>query len=88
MLRALLREAGRLREAGQLPRDWVDVVERCDKWRFSTHPAAWGLIEDFALQDLAEPGDGDGDQGDLEDGDEHRDGEAGWADEKPEIDHK
>ena len=69
MLRALLREAGRLRDAGQLPSDWVDAVERCDKWRYSTHPVAWEMIEDFALQDLAGPGDSDADQGGLESGD-------------------
>ena len=87
MLRALLRAAGRLREAGRLPSDWVDVVERCDKWRFSTHPSAWGMIEDFALQDLAGPGDSDGDHGSREDGDELDDCETGFADGEPGVDH-
>ena len=68
MLRALLQEAGRLRQAGRLPSDWVDVLECCEKWRSSTHPVAWGMLEDFALQDLAEPGGSDGDQETFEDG--------------------
>ena len=56
-MRALLRVAGQLWEEGQRPDDWFDVVERCAFWRHSTHPAAWEMIEDFALRDLAGPGD-------------------------------
>ena len=54
VLSALLQKAGQLREAEQLPSDWVDVVGRCEAWFDATHPAAWKMIQDFDLQDCYE----------------------------------
>ncbi len=71
VLRALLQEAGRLREAGRLPSEWVHVVGCCEEWRDSTHPAAWDMIEDFDLQaSMWDLGEGS---------EEERGEEAGWA---------
>ena len=51
VLRALLGAAERRRAEGRMPGDWAQGArERCGRWRVATHPAAWGLIEDFELQ--------------------------------------
>ena len=60
-----------------MPDDWAyGAQERCAKWRDSTHPAAWGLIEDFEGQfELDQPsnvewvgGPGTGEVEELEEG--------------------
>ena len=83
MLCALLQEARRLLEEGQLrdkDPDWLpeNVLERCDKWKSFTHPGAWQMLVNFALQ--VQPNEGFAESGGSDILWQHdSDGEAGWT---------